>query len=180
MPTATPPVLTTARTTLRLPDPADAPFFLELLNDPEFVRTTGDRGIRDLDGARGYITDKLLASHATHGFTFWVVELQTGGPPVGICGLAQRPYLDAPDIGFAFLPAHRRHGLGLETARGVLQHARRTLHHHRLLGITRSDNPASCRLLENLGLRHVRTTILPSSTDTPTPDPLHRIYQFGH
>ena len=98
-----PPLLETTRTTLRLPTAADAPFFLELLNDPLFVRFTGDRGIRDLGGATRYIEARLLAAHTKFGFTLLVVETKNTGTAIGINGLVQRDYLDAPDIGFGFL-----------------------------------------------------------------------------
>ena len=42
-------VLETARLRLRLLSSSDAPFMLELLNDPDFIRNIGDRGVRTLE-----------------------------------------------------------------------------------------------------------------------------------
>lgn len=155
------PMITTQRTTLRLPSPDDAGFFLELLNDPDFVRFTGDREIRDLAGARGYVTERLLPTHATHGFTLYVVESRDTGEPLGINGLVQRDYLDAPDIGFGFLARHCGQDLGYETSVAVLNHAQSTLGRSTIYGITRPDNTRSIRLLERLGLTHSHTQTLP-------------------
>lgn len=154
-------VIATARTRLRLPTGQDAPFFLELLNDVDFVRFTGDRGIRDLAGATSYITERLLAQHAAQGFTLYVVERQADRQPLGVCGLVQRDYLNAPDIGFGFLTRHCRQGYGLETARAVQRLAHETLGLPILFGITQDDNIASISLLESLGLIYQHTATLP-------------------
>ena len=46
----------------------DAPFILELLNDPAWIEFIGDRGIRTLDDATTYITERLQKSYREHGF----------------------------------------------------------------------------------------------------------------
>ena len=46
----------------------DAPFVLELVNEPAWLRFIGDRGVQDLDGARAYIAEGPAASYARHGF----------------------------------------------------------------------------------------------------------------
>jgi [ribosomal protein S5]-alanine N-acetyltransferase len=146
-------VLATERLTIRLIDEADAPFILELLNDPSFIRNIGDRNVRTLDDAREYIQKGPLASYERHGFGLWLVELKGEGTPIGICGLLKRDVLDAPDVGFAYLPAFQRRGYGFEAARAVLDHARDTLRLPRVLAIVNADNEASARLLEKLGMR---------------------------
>lgn len=165
-------IIETERTGLRLPTKEDGPFFLELLNDPEFIRMTGDRGIRDLKGAEGYVTDRLLAQHEKHGFALYVVEERATGTATGICGLVQRDYLDAPDVGYGFLPAFRNRGIGSETARAVLDFARDHLNLAVVYGITRCDNSASSRLLERIGLEYVTTQEFPQIED---PQKLYRI-----
>ena len=155
------PIISTERTTLRLSSADDAEFFLELLNDPDFVRFTGDRGIRDLTGARGYVTERLLPAHATHGFTLYVVESRKTRQPLGINGLVQRDYLDAPDIGFGFLARHCNQGVGYETSKAVLDYVQTTLNRSTIYGITRPDNTRSIRLLKRLGLTQQSTQTLP-------------------
>lgn len=166
------PLLTTERTTMRLPVSEDAAFFLELLNDPDFIRFTGDRGIRDLEGARGYVTDKLLPMFETHGFTLYVVESRESGLAMGINGLVQRETLDAPDIGFGFLERYCGQGIGRETSEAILQYAHSTLNLPVVYGITREDNAPSIRLLEHLGLKLLRTEPLPG---IPEPQLVYRI-----
>ena len=49
-------ILSTARLSIRELVEADAPFILQLLNDPAFIKYIGDKGGRTLEDAREYIT----------------------------------------------------------------------------------------------------------------------------
>ena len=149
-------MLSTARLTLRAFTRADAGFMLRLLNEPGWLRYIGDRGVHTLTEAERYLEQGPLASYAQHGFGFEAVDLRDTGETVGLCGLAQREYLDAPDIGFAFLPEHAGRGLAFEAASAVMAHARGTLGLRRILATTRDDNQASQKLLGKLGLQFER------------------------
>lgn len=61
------------RLTLRELNTDDAPFILELLNDPDFHRYIGDRGIRTLDDAENYIQQGPAVSYAQHGHGLYLV-----------------------------------------------------------------------------------------------------------
>jgi RimJ/RimL family protein N-acetyltransferase len=149
-------VLETERLTLRHAVLDDAEFMLRLLNEPSFIRFIGDRGVRTLDDARGYIADRLVASYERNGFGLWVVDRKQAPGPIGICGLVRRDALPDADIGFAFLPEFWSAGYAYESAAAVKQHALGALGMSRLLAITNDDNVASIRLVERLGLAYVR------------------------
>ncbi len=149
-------VLTAARVRIRPLAPADAPFIVELLNDPAFIRHIGDRGVRTEDDARGYLTGGPLASYERHGFGLSAVELADGGPPIGICGLLHREQLPAPDLGFAFLPAFRSRGFAYEAAAAVKADAHARLGFDTIYAIVNPDNAPSIRLLERLGFTFER------------------------
>ena len=150
------PILTTPRLLLRELGPGDAAFMLELLNDAGFLQHIGDRGVRTLEQARQYIVDGAMASYRQHGFGLWCVQLRGSPAGIGICGLVKRDYLDAVDIGYAFLPAWRGRGLALEAGQAVMARARQYLGLQRVLAITSLDNPSSAQLLTKLGLRFER------------------------
>ena len=133
----------------------DAPFILELLNDPSFIRNIGDRRVRTLDGARAYIRTGPVASYERFGFGLWLVELKDGAP-IGMCGLLKRDVLEDVDIGFAYLPAYQAKGYGFEGARAVLDHGRDVLRLQRIVAIVNNDNAPSARLLEKLGMMFER------------------------
>ncbi len=135
---------------------ADAPFILELLNEPAFHLYIGDRGVRDIAGAEKYLRDGPLASYARHGHGLWLVELKADRTPVGINGLLKRDILPLPDLGFAFLARHNGKGYGYESSVAVLLHGREVLKMHEILAITALENPASIGLLGKLGFRFDR------------------------
>jgi ribosomal-protein-alanine N-acetyltransferase len=145
-------ILTTERLTLREMTGDDAPFVLELLNDPSFIRNIGDRGVRTLDDARAYVMKGPVASYGEHHYGLWLVELKQDATPIGMCGLLKRDVLEYPDVGFAYLPGFQSKGYGFEAARAVLDYARDVLCLPRVLAIVNVDNVASARLLEKLGL----------------------------
>ncbi|KPV49042.1 hypothetical protein SE17_34840, partial [Kouleothrix aurantiaca] len=109
-------VLETERLRLRQFADSDAAFVLELLNEPSWLRFIGDRGVRTLDDALGYITNGPQAMYARYGFSLLVVERTTDGAALGMCGLIKRDTLDAPDIGYAFLPRAWGQGYAREAA----------------------------------------------------------------
>jgi len=145
-------VLETERLALRHFAASDAAFALELVNEPDFLRFIGDKGVRDLAGARAYLEQGPIRSYAEHGHGLYLVELKATGEPLGMCGLLRRETLEDADIGFAFLARHRNRGYGFEAAAGVLEHARRALGIERVVAVAAPDNAASAALLAKLGL----------------------------
>jgi RimJ/RimL family protein N-acetyltransferase len=141
----------TERLTIRRIGIADAGFMLAVLNDPGFLANIGDRGVRTIEDAEGYVRDRVIASYEAHGFGMFRVALKAGDVPVGIAGLVRRDGLDGPDLGFAYLAAHARRGYGYEAGRATIDWAHATLGLGPLLAITAPHNEASARLLLRLG-----------------------------
>lgn len=160
-----PPVLHTARLTLRRLTADDAPFIFELVNGHAFMRYIGDKGVRTLDDARGYIAKGPADSYARHGFGLLRTELTDSAVPIGICGLVRRETLADVDIGFAFLPQFCARGYAYEAASAVLAHAREVLKLPRVVAIVSPDNAGSIRLLGKLGLKHERTLRLTENAE---------------
>jgi RimJ/RimL family protein N-acetyltransferase len=159
-------VLETERTVVRWMTLEDAPFILELLNDPDWIRYIGDRGVRTLDDARAYLEKGPIHMYRRLGFGTYVVVLKETGAPMGSCGLVKRDGLDDVDIGFAFLPAYRTKGFAYEASSAVLEYARDQLGLKRLVAIATPENASSTRLLERLGLRLEGKVNLPNDPVT--------------
>ncbi len=155
----------TARLVFREAVAADAPFFLSLMSEPDYIRGIGDRGISSLGLAAGYIENKLSASYRENGFGLWLVCLKGQVNPIGICGLVSREGFDTPDLGYAFLAEHTAKGFAREAACGVLDHARQQLGITKLHAIVSPDNDRSIHLLEKVGFRHARTDVFPENGD---------------
>lgn len=132
----------------------DAAFFLRLLNEPSWLANIGDRGVRTLADAEGYIRNNIRAAYQAQGFGLYAVQLRSDPLPIGLCGLLKRDFLSSPDLGFALLPQHCGHGYATEAARAVLKHAQVELKIARLYAIVKSGNERSVRLLGQLGFRH--------------------------
>ena len=157
--------LESARLRLRELRNDDAPFILKLLNDPAFIQYIGDRKVRTLEQAGQYIVHGPAASYRDHGFGLLLVELKSGGTPIGMCGLLQRNYLPDPDIGFAYLPDYRSQGFAKEAANAVIEDATKKKM-NRLLAIVQPDNASSLKLLASLGFDAGRTFKVAAGDET--------------
>lgn len=160
-------IVETARLLLRTATPDDAPFYLELLNQPAWIANIGDRGVRTLDEARAALRFGPILMQQERGFSMYMVMRKSDGASLGMCGLIRRDILPDVDIGYAIAEQYCGHGYAFEAAAAVLQHARDTLGLTRLLGITGPSNAASNHLLRKLGLRFETVTLL-AGRDTPT------------
>jgi RimJ/RimL family protein N-acetyltransferase len=132
----------------------DEAFILELVDGPGFRQNIGDRGVRDLDGARGYIEGVKL-SYAKHGFGLWRADLKASGEAVGICGLVKRDSLELPDVGYAFLERFWGQGFATEAAAAILDHGRRVLGLPAIAAITTPKNAGSIAVLRKIGMKYL-------------------------
>ncbi|AVP98865.1 hypothetical protein C7S18_17520 [Ahniella affigens] len=128
-----------------------APELFRLMNDPDWLRFIGDRGIRTVDDAVRQIEERYDVHHREHGYGFCaVLEKQTSNL-VGLCGLIQRDTLPEIDLGYALLPEFRGRGYVQEVARACLDYARDHLGRNQVLAIVNSDNQRSISVLVRLG-----------------------------
>ncbi|MCR6553134.1 GNAT family N-acetyltransferase [Aeromonas sp. CPF2-S1] len=130
----------------------DAPFILELLNDGDFYRYIGDRGIRTLEQAQEYIQQGPAVSYARYGHGLYLVERKEDGVSLGICGLIKRDTLEQVDIGYAFLPQYRGQGYAIEAAQAALADGKSRLGIGQVVAIVTPGNERSIGLLAKLGL----------------------------
>jgi ribosomal-protein-alanine N-acetyltransferase len=154
-------ILETERLVIRPFTPEDAPFMLELLNDPGWIANIGNRGVHTVEAARDYIETRMLAMYRRVGYGMWVVESKATGEAIGTSGLVKRDSLEHTDIGFAFLERHCRQGYALEAARATLEYALHPLALGKIVAIVSRSNTASIRLLEKIGLRRAGTITMP-------------------
>lgn len=158
-------ILETDRLVLRKFTEADAPFLLELMNAPGWIRFIGDLQIDTVEAAQRHIARKLMPPYSEHGFGLYLVIDREASIPIGMCGLVKREGLDDVDIGFAFLPEHGSRGYAYESASAVIAHARELHGLRRLVAITTEDNTRSIRLLEKLEFAREGTVRLPAGDE---------------
>jgi ribosomal-protein-alanine N-acetyltransferase len=157
-------ILRTERLRLRWFEPQDAAFVLALLNEPSWLANIGDRGVRTLEEAQSWISDKLVGGYKSQGFGFWAVERSSDGALIGMCGLVKRPSLPEVDVGYAFSPPFWGQGYAREAAAACLRHGHEVIGLQHILAITGPDNKASARVLESIGMRFVEQRVLDGET----------------
>ena len=146
------PILETERLTLSELASGDAPFILELLISRGFIENIGDRGVRDLESAGGYI-ERARTDYAANGFGLWRCDLKATGEAAGLCGLVKREGLEHPDVGYAFLERFWGTGLATEAAAACLAYGLKTLGLATIVAITTPANAGSIAVLRKIGLR---------------------------
>ncbi len=147
-------VLETERLILRQLTNDDAPFILELLNEPSFIQNIADRKVRTIEDAQAYILNGPVSSYEKHGFGSYLAILKETNESIGMCGLIKRDGLEDVDIGYALLPRFWSKGYAVEAAQAVKEYARDVIGLSRLVAIVDPANEASIRVLEKIGLRY--------------------------
>ncbi len=153
---ATLPELETGRLTLRRLDFDDAPFLVELLNQPSFLANIGDRGVRTVEDAPRYLREGPMAMYEKYGFGLWHVSRRSDGAAIGMCGLLKRDILPDVDVGYAFLPQFWGKGYAFEAADATLRHAAKKFGLKRVVAVVSEGNEPSIRVIEKLGMRFER------------------------
>lgn len=145
-------IITTKRLYLREATLDDAEFIFELLNSKGWIDNIGDRGIRSIEDARNYITNKLLPDYGKNNIAMFIMERKEDGISIGTCGLIKRPQLEDVDIGFAMLESFGKKGYAYEAASATLKMGLDEIKIKRIVGVTTLENKDSQRLLEKIGL----------------------------
>lgn len=153
-----------ARLELRHMTVADAAFIRTLLNDPDYIRHIGDRGVRTQGAAARYIEEIALASYARYGFGLYLVVRRDDGAPLGMAGLVRREGFGEVEIGYALLPQFRGQGYAFEAARAALDLGRNRFGLARIIATCAPDNAESIKVLQRLGFEFERMVRLPGYT----------------
>jgi ribosomal-protein-alanine N-acetyltransferase len=143
----------------------DAAFIFELLNTPTWKQFIGERNINTHDDAVNYVINGPYVLYNKYHYGPWLVSLKPNNQPIGMCGLFKREYLDAPDLGFAYLPEFEGRGLAYEACLATLQHVKHTYQVGTLYATTVETNVRSRRLLERCGFTE-NGVISPPGDDT--------------
>ena len=80
-------ILQTERTVVDQISIDDAPFFVTLVNSPDWVKFIGERNVSDIADARRFLEKGFLRSYREYGFGYYLVRTSDGKTPIGICGL---------------------------------------------------------------------------------------------
>lgn len=147
------PLTTTNRLIISKVTLKDAPFFVELMNTPSWLKYIGDRNIKSVEDAKKHLKKGILKSYKESGYGFYkVIQKSEPEKAIGIVGLVKRKELEHTDIGFAFLQNYEGKGYGYESSVAIMELAKNKFKLEKVLAITTPDNKSSIHLLEKLGL----------------------------
>ena len=136
------------------------PFTLDDVNaaydmdrDPEVSRYTHEQGVQSKEEMRQRLRQNVISDYQKHGFGRFAVEEKSSGDFIGFAGLKYLPRMDEVDIGYRFVRRCWGRGIATEAGEAVLDFGWGNLGLKRIIGLVVTENPASIRVLEKLGLR---------------------------
>jgi len=147
--------LETERLYLREITPDDAQFAYELNLDEDVIRYTGDGAFESIEEAKGFL--EKYDHYKKYGFGRWAVVRKSDNELLGWCGLKYSEDLDEHDIGFRFFKKHWNSGYATESAIACLKTGFEQFGMKTIVGRARSENLASIRVLEKLGLTYSKS-----------------------
>lgn len=149
---AAPPVLTTPRLVLRLPQPGDAAAVTAFYASDRAAHIGGPVAA---EVALGYL-DRSARNWATRGYGWWIVEDRATGRVAGRCGIGHPDGTETPELGWQVYDGFEGRGLAFEAASAARAHAHAARGMRGLVSMIHPDNARSKRLAERLGARFGR------------------------
>jgi RimJ/RimL family protein N-acetyltransferase len=146
----------TDRLLIRPMRPDDAEDLHEVYSDVETMAYLTSEIPRVVDDTRAWMAPKV-AQQERYGISLWSVVERASGKVIGDCGLqTEDETLSEVELGFRFNRRYWGRGYALEACAACVAVAFDQLGLQRLVAGTDRDNARGRRLLERLGMRHVR------------------------
>ena len=147
----------TARLLLRPPEPDDIDFLTALFSRPELVAHRPDPRPDSPEQSAARLA-RDIAHWQAHGFGRWAVLAD--GKLAGFGGLTVSQEFGGLNLSYHFDPQSWGHGYATELVAAALTMAFEELGAERVVGLVRTANPASRRVLEKCGFAFEREVIL--------------------
>jgi RimJ/RimL family protein N-acetyltransferase len=138
--------------TLRRFQLADLPDLLEFVSHPSVANEVEQMGTTT-EQIQAYIEVQNSFQHfEPHQIFDLAIERNQAGKLIGIVTAIGKHHLKV-EIGYGLGITQRGQGYATEAARALMNYCFSSLGMHRVQAIASSDNPASCRVLERLGMK---------------------------
>lgn len=151
-------VFETARLTLRPFTMQDVPYLHQLLGDPEVMQYS-TCGVQPYETVLGDVRHNLeVRFPGMLPFGERMIVARDSGTVVGWCGLNVCAAVEdgVPEITYNTLPPYWGRGYATEAASAMRDHAFGDLHCAKLIAVIHSENRASIRVAEKIGLRYAK------------------------
>ncbi|RYE57522.1 MAG: N-acetyltransferase [Sphingobacteriales bacterium] len=143
--------LETKRTFMHQLTKEDAEDFYLLNLDPQVLKYTGDQPFADIAAAEDFLVN--YEQFKKYGVGRMAVVNKSSSLFLGWCGLRYDPGVQEYDIGFRFLSRYWSLGFATETAQACISAGFNELAIDRIVGRARSENIASIKVLEKIGMK---------------------------
>lgn len=147
-------ILETDRLLLREFEVSDAKNFYELNLNPNVIKYTGNKAFKDINEAKNFLEN--YSDYQRNGFGRWAVINKSDHEFLGWCGLKYDGKLNKTDIGFRFFEHFWNLGFATESAKACIDYGFVKLNLKTIVGRAMKENSASVKVLEKIGLQHVR------------------------
>ncbi|WP_027382654.1 GNAT family N-acetyltransferase [Epilithonimonas caeni] len=147
-------ILITERLILRELNTNDAENFYRLNLNPNVIKYTGNSAFKDINEAKDFLEN--YQDYKLNGFGRWAVIEKSNNEFLGWCGLKYDKHLNETDIGFRFFEEHWNKGFATESAKACLDYGFKNLNLKSIIGRAMSENLASIKVLEKIGLKFER------------------------
>lgn len=151
-------ILETDRLLLRTFQKSDCDAMTLINQDPkvmEYFPAVGDRKqtIEHIE--------RIIKHQEKYGYSLYAVEIKSSGEMIGFVGLLHRTieefdahFMPSTEIGWRLSAKHWNQGYATEAALAVLDYAFKQLNLTEVVSFTVSQNKASRRVMEKIGLHH--------------------------
>lgn len=150
---------------LRLVTEHDAQLLYDLMTANNWLSHIGDRGIKTLEDARQYISNRMHPDLHEKGFVNHVIIDSETREEVGTCSLHNREGVEGLDVGYAILEKYEGKGYATTSARMMVDLAFDEHDAEIVRAITTDSNIGSCRVLEKIGFKHDGYVQLPKGEE---------------
>jgi ribosomal-protein-alanine N-acetyltransferase len=143
-------ILETDRLLLRELNINDAGSFYKLNLNPNVLKYTGNSAFKNIEEAKEFLIN--YSDYEENGIGRWAVINKSNHEFLGWCGLKYDNALDETDIGFRFFEEYWNKNYATESAKACINYGFDKLGLKVILGRAMSQNKASIKVLEKIGL----------------------------
>lgn len=138
----------------------DAKAYWPLVSDPAILKFTGESPVQSLEEVQQILLNRPILDYATYGFGRMACIDMSNNQLIGFCGFKYLPELDEVDIGYRFLQTYWGKGLATESTRALMQDAKQSQLHKRIIGLAMPQNLPSINVLLKLGMAFEKKIML--------------------
>lgn len=134
----------------------DLPMLIEQRSDPDVNRYLGGTTLQNPEALAKRI-EFYISCYTSHGFGMCAMLWKESGNMIGSAGLQPLDGTDEIEVGYSMIKDFWGKGIGTEAAHGWLDFGFNEAGLERIVAVANTDNAASRRIMEKLGMRYEKT-----------------------